>query len=520
MAESTNVLYYVVSNIPAAFRSADLRNYFSQFVESGGFFCFHYRHRPEVLKDPAESGRIKDPEQAPLDPTAVPQEEVHAEDGTSESSENRRRLAASKDEKTCCCVVSVHAGEADRFVKMYAGNQWVDSKGNWLARRCVIRRVKVSDETVTDRFPYRTKAELKRRGAGLTERFTEMDLRGLPELNPPALMPSGNVGTAVTVFLQLIQACRLPPRLIRQLGLTFPKTGSCRRYGNVPFLYQDTRTVRPAEESVYTAGGDEISSPSGGAVPPVSTSSCSGTDPQEENAPSVAPETAWPEGEESESGPDDDDDGCEEWERHEALHEDVTSQERSKERLYEEEVELKWEKGGSGLVFYTDAQYWQEEEGDFDEQTADDWDVDMSAYYDKDGGDMDARDYVQMRREKRRREGLDEGSVQQPIGRFERFTKGMGRRLMERQGWREGDGLGQSQAGRPEALESEGQHPRCKRGFGYHGEKLNSFLPVKKPRPHFLISTVYDKPKAMDQGDTLLRRQPTTSMKYRTQPHR
>lgn len=58
-----------------------------------------------------------------------------------------------------------------------------------------------------------------------------------------------------------------------------------------------------------------------------------------------------------------DDDRCEEWERHEALHEDVTSQERSKERLFEEEIELKWEKGGSGLVFYTDAQYWQEEEG-------------------------------------------------------------------------------------------------------------------------------------------------------------
>lgn len=58
-----------------------------------------------------------------------------------------------------------------------------------------------------------------------------------------------------------------------------------------------------------------------------------------------------------------DDDRCEEWERHEALHEDVTKQERAEERLYEEEIELKWEKGGSGLVFYTDAQYWQEEKG-------------------------------------------------------------------------------------------------------------------------------------------------------------
>lgn len=60
---------------------------------------------------------------------------------------------------------------------------------------------------------------------------------------------------------------------------------------------------------------------------------------------------------------DSDNDRCEEWERHEALHEDVTQQERARERLFEEEIELKWEKGGSGLVFYTDAQFWQEQDG-------------------------------------------------------------------------------------------------------------------------------------------------------------
>lgn len=58
-----------------------------------------------------------------------------------------------------------------------------------------------------------------------------------------------------------------------------------------------------------------------------------------------------------------DDDTCEEWERHEALYEDVTNQGRCEERLFEEKIELKWEKGGSGLVFYTDAQYWKEEQG-------------------------------------------------------------------------------------------------------------------------------------------------------------
>ena len=41
-----------------------------------------------------------------------------------------------------------------------------------------------------------------------------------------------------------------------------------------------------------------------------------------------------------------------------------------------------------------------------------------------DGGDMDARDYVRMRYEKRLREGLEDGlGHNQTIGSFEKFTK-------------------------------------------------------------------------------------------------
>ena len=68
-------------------------------------------------------------------------------------------------------------------------------------------------------------------------------------------------------------------------------------------------------------------------------------------------------------------------------------------------MEVVWEKGGSGLVFYTDTSYWHNLEGgqnlllhaslifsvgwclyiDFDEQCAkeDDWDVDTALYYDR-----------------------------------------------------------------------------------------------------------------------------------------
>lgn len=109
-------------------------------------------------------------------------------------------------------------------------------------------------------FPYKTKSEQRHR-VSLREQFTEADLKSLSELNPPSMMQNGNVGTPVKVFLQLIQSCRLPPRLIRKLGLTFPKTSSNRRYGNVPFQYQDTYTLPATEETVLTASGHEISGP-------------------------------------------------------------------------------------------------------------------------------------------------------------------------------------------------------------------------------------------------------------------
>ncbi|KAK2910427.1 G patch domain-containing protein 3 [Channa argus] len=498
-AEAEVPVYFAISNIPVRFRSADLRNYFSQFIESGGFRCFHYRHRPELLRD---SGGPEDTE-CGNDATG---------ESTTKSSETDQVLTKSsvskQPVKSCCCIVSVHAEYADRFVRMYAGNHWIDSKGNWLAKRCVIKRVKVSHDKDDGSFPYQTKYEQRHRVC-LREDFTEADLKSLSELNPPALMQNGNVGTSIKVFLQLIQSCRLPPRLIRKLGLTFPKTGSNRRYGNVPFQYQNTWTLPATEETVLTAAGHEITGPGTLAALP--------SGPRQLNDHTETLETDEPQKEEedAQSNVDDDDDYCEEWERHEALHDDVTSQDRSKERLYEEEIELKWEKGGSGLVFYTDSQYWHEEEGDFDEQTADDWDVDMSIYYDKDGGDMDSRDYVRMRYEKRLRDGLkDRAGHRQSFGSFEKFTKGIGRRVMEKQGWKDGEGLGNGKTGIPEALENEGQHPNCKRGFGYHGEKL-VLHPVKKARTDFHISTVYDKPKDIDVGDTLLRRQPNTSIKYR-----
>ncbi|QQP58565.1 G patch domain-containing protein 3, partial [Caligus rogercresseyi] len=79
----------------------------------------------------------------------------------------------------------------------------------------------------------------------------------------------------------------------------------------------------------------------------------------------------------------------EEWDRHESLHDDVSARRvlsgdpdnvpGTKERTFEDEVEVTWDKGSSGLVFNTDASsFWKSAEAEAAE--ADDWDVDIQDY--------------------------------------------------------------------------------------------------------------------------------------------
>lgn len=198
-------------------------------------------------------------------------------------------------------------------------------------------------------------------------------------------MPNGNVGTPLSVFKELIRTCKLPSHVIRKLDLDFSFVKSKKKYSNVPLDYKSfdkeasTATAfrnkrklvcQPVKDKKQ--GGSEESDPS---------SSTRGMETQEfQRTEQYDSENGL--GDEEICNIDGDDDSeAEEWDRHESLHNDVTSQERTKERLFEEDIELKWEKGGSGLVFYTDAAFWKEqEEPNFDEETADDWDVDMEIY--------------------------------------------------------------------------------------------------------------------------------------------
>lgn len=52
------------------------------------------------------------------------------------------------------------------------------------------------------------------------------------------------------------------------------------------------------------------------------------------------------------------------------------------------------------------------------------------------------------------------------IGKFEAHTKGFGRKILEDQGWTEGQGLGSTITGIADALDNDGQNPRDRRGLG------------------------------------------------------
>ena len=71
------------------------------------------------------------------------------------------------------------------------------------------------------------------------QQLTKHDINSLPELNPPHVMPRGNVGTPLATFMDLIRACKFPSHLIKKLQLKFPNSRSAKKYGAVPFEYEN-----------------------------------------------------------------------------------------------------------------------------------------------------------------------------------------------------------------------------------------------------------------------------------------
>uniref|UniRef100_A0A0N5B0J8 G-patch domain-containing protein n=1 Tax=Syphacia muris TaxID=451379 RepID=A0A0N5B0J8_9BILA len=394
---------------------------------------------------------------------------------------NNRRMQrnCNSSESTCCCLVSFDNTELrSKFKNTFHGQFWTDTDGNQLCSRCYVFNVKL-DEAKTD-----------------GELLTRKDLSTMIEFRPPSLMPFGNVGTPSEYFLNQasIRLCKLPASLIGKLGLRPAKRIG--KYGAKPWLSPKPCKVDNTDQHNYIdeeENGDNVGS--------------SDESDDENNHKNNSDDN------------DDDSDECEEWDRHEALHDDVTEQDRTKPKKYEEELEIVWEKGGPGLVWYTDTFYWnQTEQGtDTDWKWADDWDVDYSVYYDKPGCSFDAKQALEIREYEKLRNGevtksvfqkkresvrkrrySDSASESQPFGYFEKYTKGIGSKW----GWESGKGLGKHGTGKVNtaSLEIEeagsSQFSGQRSGFGYHGEKMvrSGF---RKPEQHSIM-TIYDIEKQKD----------------------
>lgn len=235
--EAKKCSFVLVGNIPSEMKSADLRAFFSHLVEKQGFVCFHYRHRPEHAqgKEVAEEsvqGHQRDISSTSSVVTIDTQEEERDAD------ENKSTDAAAVSVSSRCCVVALATQHERDFLRRYRGRHWTKLNGELLRRKVKLSRVIVAfdqAEKLSDNASNQSQTTFTPRPAHNSIPWS--DIYTIPELNPPSVMPYGNVGTATSVFIDLIRECKLPGRVIKKLCLEFPKSRSKRRYGAVRLDY-------------------------------------------------------------------------------------------------------------------------------------------------------------------------------------------------------------------------------------------------------------------------------------------
>jgi hypothetical protein len=290
------ILYALIKNIPLDFHTPDLRNFFSHSIESESFVCFNYRHRP---------------------------------DSANSSSSSNGNM----------CICKVKANKFDELMKLYDGKNWIDSRGLIRQSKCSIGKIKAD--------------------SGHESSLGEKELNELLEFKRiPEWMPQGNVGTPTKSFLVYINQCVMPQSLISKLGLNMKmlRKYKKKKYTNVSYSYESERNeddedeAAEANDAQSTCVIDVARTANGQAIEEeidneneVKRLNYEKLDERRENNAK----------EESDDEHEDFGDHLQEWERHEAFNDDVTKQDRTSPYFFEEEIELKWEKGGSGLVFYT-----------------------------------------------------------------------------------------------------------------------------------------------------------------------
>ena len=232
---SEDDVYLLIGNIPKELHSSDLRAFFSQFVEKGAFSCFHYRHRPEAFQTSNEAQGCN-------------KEDETVEDDGNECKESEMAI------KTCCCFVKVKAEHADEFVRHYHGKHWSLPDEQLFKRTVRITKVRLLQSS--DRVVLSSGGK----DEDALHSGSVVGSHAMVELNPPQVMPRGNVGTPTDVFIKLINSCKLPTKVIRKLKLEFPKSRAKRRYGAVGHDYGPSSEIceEYGEEEEHETTSDPV----------------------------------------------------------------------------------------------------------------------------------------------------------------------------------------------------------------------------------------------------------------------
>lgn len=299
-------------------------------------------------------------------------------------------------------------------------------------------------------------------------------VKTIPEMRPSKLLKNGNVGTPLSHFIQLIRDCSLPPSLLPKLGIHLQNLSIKRKHSCIAWNYND-QPFDHVNKKVYS----DI---------------------------------------ESEYITEVDDEEEEEWDRY-AMVTDDPSKLEPRERHFEQKTEVVWEKGGPGLVWHMDLNYWEQFEEEA-EREVDDWDVDFEegdfrsnpvlkddyrTFYKKDEclkkpysrskvksnfhdewnsisvyatpiiEDFDdqtskkANIFRQPKIDSKLKKSKNKSDGK--MGCFEEYSNHYGSKIMKKHGWKKGKGLGQSGDGIKDAILADGQFSSDKRGVGYINEK-------------------------------------------------
>ena len=414
-------------------------------------------------------------------------------------------------------MVKVNSSHTNKLF-YYHNKHWIGLSGQTLRQKCRIEKVKTKSRmsgSVTSLQESTKEAKFR-----TSTDFTEDTLTKMPEMNPNrGIFPRGNVGTTDDEYRQIIKKCMMPTSVLKSLKLDFTKRKP-KRYQALPHKYNNN-ILKAKSFIIETRNRHFIASDNIPGEPE--------DNPHEK--PTLDEDTSAILISDDDS---EDDFGMEGWEIHQAFNEDGSLARRNhkltedninfsagtKERSYENEIELTWEKGGSGLVFHTDEATWREFESDgdiFNEEGFNQWDQDNSAFYDPHGGDKDAKDFVNMKRDQLRRSGnVPEEKLR------ENLINSFGGKILKDQGWKDGS-LNPGNVHNPglvDPIRTEYRHPADKGGLGYHGEKIKPLNKASK-RPEaddriVKITTIHDDPTDHDLFPELAhRRNNPTSLKYR-----